>query len=98
MPRTPAHVQRAAALKYRGCDGADDRVGHDEGRIGEAIQEIAAFQAFAKSRGAAELMIPAEIMIVPKLPLLGSGKVDLVSVAKLVRERVPAPEKPVAAE
>ncbi len=56
----------------------------------------AEFQAYAKSRGASELMIPSEFMIVPKLPLLGSGKVDLVSVAKLVRERVS--DKPVAAE
>ena len=56
----------------------------------------AEFQAFAKAHGAAELMIPSEMMIVPKLPLLGSGKVDLVAVAKLVRER--ASEKPVAAE
>ncbi len=56
----------------------------------------AEFQAYAKSRGASELMIPSELMIVPKLPLLGSGKVDLVSVVKLVRERVS--DKPVAAE
>jgi acyl-[acyl-carrier-protein]-phospholipid O-acyltransferase/long-chain-fatty-acid--[acyl-carrier-protein] ligase len=56
----------------------------------------AEFQAYAKAHGAAELMVPSEIMIVPRLPLLGSGKVDLVAVAKLVRER--APEKPVAAE
>jgi acyl-[acyl-carrier-protein]-phospholipid O-acyltransferase/long-chain-fatty-acid--[acyl-carrier-protein] ligase len=54
------------------------------------------FQAFAKSRGAAELMIPSEIMVVPKLPLLGSGKVDLVAVSRLVRER--AAEKSAAAE
>ena len=33
------------------------------------------FQAYAKSKGASDLMIPAEIMIV-KLPLLGSGKVE----------------------
>jgi acyl-[acyl-carrier-protein]-phospholipid O-acyltransferase/long-chain-fatty-acid--[acyl-carrier-protein] ligase len=55
-----------------------------------------AFQAFAKSRGASDLMVPSEIIVLPKMPLLGSGKVDLVAVAKLVRER--APEKPVAAE
>ena len=41
-------------------------------------------------------MIPSEIIIVPKLPLLGSGKVDQLSVVKLVRER--ATEKPIAAE
>jgi len=56
----------------------------------------AEFQTYAKAHGASDLMIPSEIMIVPKLPLLGSGKVDQVSVARLVRER--AAEKPLAAE
>ncbi|MEA2939431.1 MAG: acyl-[acyl-carrier-protein]-phospholipid O-acyltransferase [Alphaproteobacteria bacterium] len=46
------------------------------------------FMAFARERGASELMIPAEIMILDKMPLLGSGKVDLVTLAKLVHERV----------
>ncbi len=46
------------------------------------------FQAFARERGAAELMLPSEIMILEKMPLLGSGKVDLLSLAKLVQERV----------
>ena len=41
-------------------------------------------------------MIPSEMMHLAKMPVLGSGKVDLVAVAKLVRERAPA--KPVAAE
>jgi acyl-[acyl-carrier-protein]-phospholipid O-acyltransferase / long-chain-fatty-acid--[acyl-carrier-protein] ligase len=48
----------------------------------------AEFQTYAKSHGASDLMIPAELMIVSILPLLGSGKVDLIGVAKLVRERV----------
>ena len=48
------------------------------------------FQAFARERGAAELMLPSEIMILDKMPLLGSGKVDLLSLAKLVQERVTA--------
>jgi acyl-[acyl-carrier-protein]-phospholipid O-acyltransferase/long-chain-fatty-acid--[acyl-carrier-protein] ligase len=55
------------------------------------------FVAFAKSRGAADLMVPSEIMVVPKLPLLGSGKVDLVAVGRLVQHGCAA-EKPVAAE
>ncbi len=55
-----------------------------------------AFSAFAKSRGAADLMVPSEIMVVSKLPLLGSGKVDLVAVGKLVQGRMA--EKPAAAE
>jgi acyl-[acyl-carrier-protein]-phospholipid O-acyltransferase/long-chain-fatty-acid--[acyl-carrier-protein] ligase len=52
------------------------------------------FQAFARSRGAADLMMPSEVVVIEKIPLLGSGKVDNVSVAKLVREMAaskPAP-------
>jgi acyl-[acyl-carrier-protein]-phospholipid O-acyltransferase/long-chain-fatty-acid--[acyl-carrier-protein] ligase len=43
--------------------------------------------AFAKSRGASDLMVPAELMIVDKLPLLGSGKLDFTAVAAMVRDR-----------
>jgi acyl-[acyl-carrier-protein]-phospholipid O-acyltransferase / long-chain-fatty-acid--[acyl-carrier-protein] ligase len=52
----------------------------------------AAFQVFAKSKGAPDLMAPAEVMAVDKLPVLGSGKADLVGVARLVagRERAAA--------
>ena len=41
--------------------------------------------AFAKTRGAVELMVPAEVRVVAKVPVLGSGKVDLVTVGKMVR-------------
>jgi acyl-[acyl-carrier-protein]-phospholipid O-acyltransferase/long-chain-fatty-acid--[acyl-carrier-protein] ligase len=50
----------------------------------------AAFLAFAKSKGASELMVPADIIVADKLPLLGSGKIDYVAVAALVRERAAA--------
>ncbi len=44
--------------------------------------------AFARSRGASEMMVPSEVMIVEKLPLLGSGKVDYQALQKLVNEKV----------
>ena len=44
------------------------------------------FQAFAKTKGASELMLPAEVMIVEKVPVLGSGKLDFVGVATLVKD------------
>lgn len=50
----------------------------------------AAFQSFAKSKGAAELMVPAEVLVVPAVPVLGSGKLDFAGVGRLVRERLPA--------
>jgi acyl-[acyl-carrier-protein]-phospholipid O-acyltransferase/long-chain-fatty-acid--[acyl-carrier-protein] ligase len=45
------------------------------------------FQRFARAKHASELMLPSEVWVVDKLPLLGSGKVDMVALAKLVEER-----------
>ena len=44
------------------------------------------FQSLAKSSGATELMVPAEVMHVDRVPVLGSGKPDYVSATELVRE------------
>jgi acyl-[acyl-carrier-protein]-phospholipid O-acyltransferase/long-chain-fatty-acid--[acyl-carrier-protein] ligase len=44
------------------------------------------FIAFARARHASELMIPAEVIYMEKLPMLGSGKVDLLTLAKQARE------------
>jgi acyl-[acyl-carrier-protein]-phospholipid O-acyltransferase / long-chain-fatty-acid--[acyl-carrier-protein] ligase len=45
------------------------------------------FMAYVKSHGASDLMVPAEVIVMEKLPLLGTGKVDLLSLAKLAAER-----------
>jgi acyl-[acyl-carrier-protein]-phospholipid O-acyltransferase/long-chain-fatty-acid--[acyl-carrier-protein] ligase len=42
------------------------------------------FQKHAKTKGATELMIPADILIRPALPLLGSGKIDHAAIKALV--------------
>ncbi len=51
-----------------------------------------------EAKGAADLMIPAEVMIVESVPLLGSGKLDFAAVTKMVRERgryiLPTPRVP----
>jgi acyl-[acyl-carrier-protein]-phospholipid O-acyltransferase / long-chain-fatty-acid--[acyl-carrier-protein] ligase len=57
----------------------------------------AAFQAFAKSKGAADLMIPAEVLVVPAVPVLGSGKLDFAGITRLVKERAQAPAPAVVA-
>ncbi|CAD5274126.1 Acyl-(acyl-carrier-protein)-phospholipid O-acyltransferase / long-chain-fatty-acid--(acyl-carrier-protein) ligase [Bosea sp. 62] len=57
----------------------------------------AAFQAFAKGKGAADLMIPAEVMVVPAVPVLGSGKLDFAGISRLVKERAQAPVAAVVA-
>jgi acyl-[acyl-carrier-protein]-phospholipid O-acyltransferase/long-chain-fatty-acid--[acyl-carrier-protein] ligase len=41
--------------------------------------------AFAKLNGAMDMMVPAEVRVVQNMPVLGTGKVDFVAVAKLVR-------------
>lgn len=46
-----------------------------------------AFSRFAKTKGANELMVPADFMIVPSIPLLGSGKPDYVAALALAKER-----------
>jgi len=54
------------------------------------------FQAYARSKHASELMHPAEVIVLHKLPLLGSGKPDLMALQKFVQDHVAA--KAAAAE
>jgi acyl-[acyl-carrier-protein]-phospholipid O-acyltransferase / long-chain-fatty-acid--[acyl-carrier-protein] ligase len=54
------------------------------------------FMAYARSKHASELMLPAEVVVLDKLPMLGSGKVDQLAVEKFVREQAAA--KAAAAE
>jgi acyl-[acyl-carrier-protein]-phospholipid O-acyltransferase/long-chain-fatty-acid--[acyl-carrier-protein] ligase len=42
--------------------------------------------SYMKAAGYADVSIPRKIMIIPKLPLLGSGKTDYPGVAELVRK------------
>jgi acyl-[acyl-carrier-protein]-phospholipid O-acyltransferase/long-chain-fatty-acid--[acyl-carrier-protein] ligase len=46
------------------------------------------FLTQAKARGATELMIPADVLHVSAVPLLGSGKPDYVAALKLAKERL----------
>lgn len=50
------------------------------------------FQQFAKTKGAADLMVPAEVMVVGGVPLLGSGKADYLAATELVKEKL-APQQ-----
>jgi acyl-[acyl-carrier-protein]-phospholipid O-acyltransferase/long-chain-fatty-acid--[acyl-carrier-protein] ligase len=47
----------------------------------------------ARARGAAELMVPAEILLVAGLPLLGTGKPDYVAATALAKEKSAAEPK-----
>jgi len=55
------------------------------------------FQTFAKAKGASDLMVPAEVVYLDKVPVLGTGKIDMVGVARLVKERASAPAEAVVA-
>jgi acyl-[acyl-carrier-protein]-phospholipid O-acyltransferase / long-chain-fatty-acid--[acyl-carrier-protein] ligase len=46
-----------------------------------------AFQSFAKSKGASDLMIPSGIVVLEKIPVLGTGKVDNLAVTELARQQ-----------
>ena len=48
----------------------------------------AEFQHYARTHGASDLMTPSEVVVVDKVPVLGSGKLDYVGVAALVKEHV----------
>ncbi len=54
-----------------------------------------AMLALARERGVAEIMVPRDVMVVAKLPLLGTGKTDYPAVQALAAERTAA--HPVAA-
>jgi acyl-[acyl-carrier-protein]-phospholipid O-acyltransferase/long-chain-fatty-acid--[acyl-carrier-protein] ligase len=54
------------------------------------------FMAYARLKHASELMLPAEVVVLDKLPMLGSGKVDQLAVDKFVRDQAAA--KAAAAE
>jgi acyl-[acyl-carrier-protein]-phospholipid O-acyltransferase / long-chain-fatty-acid--[acyl-carrier-protein] ligase len=56
------------------------------------------FQRHAKAAGASDLSIPAEIMLVDKIPLLGSGKPDFVAATALAMSRATARTENAAAE
>jgi acyl-[acyl-carrier-protein]-phospholipid O-acyltransferase/long-chain-fatty-acid--[acyl-carrier-protein] ligase len=47
----------------------------------------------ARARGAAELMVPTEILLVACLPLLGTGKPDYVAATELAKEKLAAEPK-----
>ena len=50
-----------------------------------------ASSAYARSRSAAELMVPAEVRVVRAVPLLGSGKTDFAAVRRMAEAADAAP-------
>jgi len=55
-----------------------------------------ALQAWGRENGVTELMIPRDIRTLETLPVLGTGKVDYVSIAAMA-EAAPAPDKSIGA-
>ena len=52
------------------------------------------FQTYARGKGLADVAMPAEVVVVDKVPLLGSGKLDHPAIGKLVRERAEVASAP----
>ncbi|WP_428646792.1 acyl-[ACP]--phospholipid O-acyltransferase [Roseibium sp.] len=74
----PEHLSAVAAVK-------DERKGERLILVTENPDaDRSAFIEGAKARGAQDLMIPAEIRVVSRVPVLGSGKLDFAGVARLV--------------
>ena len=73
---------RARCAQGRAHRAADDR---------RALTREA-FSRHARAKGAPELMVPAEILVVDKLPLLGSGKPDYVAATALAKAAAGAKE------
>ena len=48
------------------------------------------FSRYARAKGAPELMVPSEILVVDKLPVLGSGKPDYVAAKALMLAKMQA--------
>ena len=48
-------------------------------------------QAFARSEGQTELMVPKTVLHLAVLPLLGTGKTDYVELTRLVKDRIDPP-------
>jgi acyl-[acyl-carrier-protein]-phospholipid O-acyltransferase/long-chain-fatty-acid--[acyl-carrier-protein] ligase len=51
-------------------------------------------QAWMKIKGASEIMTPAAVLVLDALPLLGSGKIDYVELAKIAREKMARSARP----
>jgi acyl-[acyl-carrier-protein]-phospholipid O-acyltransferase/long-chain-fatty-acid--[acyl-carrier-protein] ligase len=54
------------------------------------------FMIYARSKHASELMLPGDVIVLDKLPMLGTGKIDNLAITKFVREQAAA--KAAAAE
>ncbi|RVD56803.1 acyl-[ACP]--phospholipid O-acyltransferase [Mesorhizobium sp. M2D.F.Ca.ET.185.01.1.1] len=86
-----AAVEALAGELWKGSLSAvatlpDARKGEKLILITEAANATRAeFLAFAKANGAMDLMVPAEVRVVPKVPVLGSGKLDFAGVTRMVR-------------
>ena len=85
----PAHRGRGAA---RCAQGRASRDADNERQL-----QARGNPAASKAKGASELTIPAEIMVVSSIPLLGSGKPDYVAALALAKERAAAQQAPSAA-
>ncbi len=53
----------------------------------KADAERAEFQAYAKAEGIPELWVPRAVLVVPAIPVLGSGKVDYAGAGRMAEDK-----------
>ena len=56
------------------------------------------FLRHARLKGVTELSVPADVVVVERIPLLGSGKADYQAATALAKERIAAKAQPVGAD
>ena len=70
---------------------ADERKGEQLVLVtSEPTADRSAILAAARREGMTELAVPRTILVVPSIPVLGSGKVDLAATQRLVHDRLAA--------
>jgi len=95
----PAAVEALAGELWPGrlcavATAKDERKGERLVMITDAPEATRTqFMEYAKGKGAMDLMVPADVRVVERVPVLGSGKVDFAGVETLVRAGTPAAER-----
>ena len=81
-------------LMARWPDAVHAVLGVADARKGEALLvvttspqvQIPELLAFARAKGVAEIMVPRAVLVVPKIPMLATGKIDYPAVGRMLTE------------
>ena len=83
-PQAPVHVLFVPRQGFRSLDEVPDSEAVLLGRL------LLAAAAYARREGFPELWVPKAILVVPAVPVLASGKIDLQATTEMARQARPA--------